>query len=46
VPYHTGLPQQADIEGAKMKKDRRREKRSEIEKEEFAIYDHICCDQP
>jgi hypothetical protein len=37
--YHTGPPQQVDIEGARMKKDRRREKRSEIEKEEFTIYD-------
>jgi hypothetical protein len=38
VPYYTGPPQQADIEGAGMKKDRRREERSKIEKEEFAIY--------
>jgi hypothetical protein len=38
VPYYIGLPQQADIEGAGMKKDRRREERSKIEKEEFAIY--------
>jgi hypothetical protein len=39
VPCHTGPPQQADIEGARMKKDRRREERSEIEEEEFTIYD-------
>jgi hypothetical protein len=39
VPYHIGPPQQADIEGARMKKDRRSEERSEIEKEEFAVYD-------
>jgi hypothetical protein len=39
VPYHTGLPQQADIEGAGTTKDRRSEERNEIEKEEFAIYD-------
>jgi hypothetical protein len=38
VPYHTRLPQQADIEGARMKKDRRREERSKIKKEEFTIY--------
>jgi hypothetical protein len=39
VPCYTGPPQQADIEGAGMKKDRRREERNKIEKEEFAIYD-------
>jgi hypothetical protein len=39
VPYHTGPPQQADIEGAGIKKDRRREERCEIEEEEFTIYD-------
>jgi hypothetical protein len=39
VPYHTGLPQQADIEGARMKKGRRKEERSEIKEEEFAVYD-------
>jgi hypothetical protein len=33
VPCHIGLPQQADIEGARMKKGRRREERSEIEEE-------------
>jgi hypothetical protein len=27
VSYHTGLPEQADIEGAGMKKDRRREEK-------------------
>jgi hypothetical protein len=27
VPYHTGPPQQADIEGARMKKDRGREEK-------------------
>jgi hypothetical protein len=41
VPYHTGLPQQADIEGAGMKKDRRREERSEIKKEEFTVYNQV-----
>jgi hypothetical protein len=39
VLYHTELPQQADIEGPRMKKGRGREERSEIEVEEFAIYD-------
>jgi hypothetical protein len=39
MPYHTGPPQQADIERAGMKKDRRREERSEIKKEKFTIYD-------
>jgi hypothetical protein len=39
VLYHTGPPQQADIEGAGMKKGRRREERSEIKEEEFTIYD-------
>jgi hypothetical protein len=29
-----------------MKKDRRREERNKIEKEEFAIYDQVCYDQP
>jgi hypothetical protein len=38
VPCQTGLPQQADIEGAGTKKDRRREERSEIQEEEFTIY--------
>jgi hypothetical protein len=38
VLYHTGLPQQADIEGAGMKTGRRREERSKIEEEEFTIY--------
>jgi hypothetical protein len=41
VPCHTGPPQQADIEGAGTKKDRRREERNEIKKEEFTIYDHV-----
>jgi hypothetical protein len=36
--YHTGLPQQVDIEWARMKRGRRREERSEIEEEEFTIY--------
>jgi hypothetical protein len=37
---YTGPPPQADIEGAgMMKKDRRREDRNEIKKEEFTIYD-------
>jgi hypothetical protein len=44
VPYHTGPPQQADIEGAGMKKGRRREERSEIKGEEFAIYDRVYYD--
>jgi hypothetical protein len=39
MPRHTGLPQQADIEGAGTKKGRGRKERSEIEEEEFAIYD-------
>jgi hypothetical protein len=38
VLYQTELPQLADIEGARMKKDRRREESSEIEKEEFTVY--------
>jgi hypothetical protein len=37
--YRTGPPPQADIEGAGTKTDRRREKRNEIKKKEFAIYD-------
>jgi hypothetical protein len=41
VPCHIGSPQQADIEGAGMKKDRRREERSKIEEEEFTIYDQV-----
>jgi hypothetical protein len=41
-PYHTGPPHQADIEGARMKKGRRREERSEIKEEEFTIYDQVC----
>jgi hypothetical protein len=45
VPYHTGPPQQADIEGAGTNKDRRREERSEIEKEEFGIYNEVCYNQ-
>jgi hypothetical protein len=39
VLSHTGLPQQADMEGARMKKGRRREERREIEEEEFTVYD-------
>jgi hypothetical protein len=35
---HTGLPQLADIEGAGIKKGRRREERSRIKEEEFTIY--------
>jgi hypothetical protein len=46
VLCYTGPPQQADIEGARTKKDRRREERNEIENEEFAIYDYIYHDQP
>jgi hypothetical protein len=38
VRYHIGPPHQVDIEGARTKKDRRREEKSEIEEEEFAIY--------
>jgi hypothetical protein len=38
VPYHIGPPQKAGIEGARMKKDRRREERNEIKKEEFTVY--------
>jgi hypothetical protein len=30
------------MEGAGMKKDRGREERNEIEKEEFTIYDQVC----
>jgi hypothetical protein len=41
VPYHTEPPQQVDIEGAGIKKDRRREERSKIEKEEFTVYDQV-----
>jgi hypothetical protein len=41
VLYHIGPPQQADIEGAGIKKDRRREERSEIEEEEFTGYDQV-----
>jgi hypothetical protein len=41
MPCYTGLPQQADIEGAGMKKDRRRGERNEIEKEEFAMYNPV-----
>jgi hypothetical protein len=39
VLCHTEPPQQADIEGAGMKKDRSREERSENEEEEFTRYD-------
>jgi hypothetical protein len=41
----TGPPQQADRQGAGTKKDRRREERNEIKKEEFAVYDRVCHDQ-
>jgi hypothetical protein len=41
VLCHTGLPQLADIEWAGIKKGRRREERSEIKEEEFAIYDRV-----
>jgi hypothetical protein len=44
MPCHIGPPQQADKEGAGMKKDRRREERSEIMKEEFTVYDRVCYD--
>jgi hypothetical protein len=39
VSCHTGPPQQANIKGAGMKWDRRREERRNIEEEEFAAYD-------
>jgi hypothetical protein len=39
VLCYMGPPQQADIEGAGMKKGRGREERSEIKEEEFTIYD-------
>jgi hypothetical protein len=35
----TGLPQQADIEGARIKRGRGRKERSEIEEKEFTVYD-------
>jgi hypothetical protein len=41
VSYHTGPPQQADLEGAGMKKDRRRKERGEVEEEEFAVYKRV-----
>jgi hypothetical protein len=44
VLCHTGLPQQADIEGAGMEKGRRREERNELKEQEFAIYDWVCYD--
>jgi hypothetical protein len=45
LPYN-GPPQQADIEGAGTKKGRGRNERSEIEKEEFAVYDRVRRDRP
>jgi hypothetical protein len=42
--YCTGLPQQADMEGAGTKRGRGRKERSKIE-EEFAIYDRVCQDR-
>jgi hypothetical protein len=39
IPCYTGPLQQVDIEGAGMKKGRRREERSKIEEKEFTIYD-------
>jgi hypothetical protein len=44
VPCHRGPPQQADIEGAGIKKGTGRKERSEIEEEEFTIYDRVYYD--
>jgi hypothetical protein len=41
----TGPPQQADIEGAGTKEGRGRKERSEIEEEEFTVYDRVRCDR-
>jgi hypothetical protein len=42
-----GPPQQADREGAVIQeRGRRREERSEIKVEEFAVYDQVRCDRP
>jgi hypothetical protein len=41
----TGPPQQADIEGAGTKEGRGRKERSEIQEEEFAVYDRVRRDQ-
>jgi hypothetical protein len=46
MPYYIGPSQQADIEGARMKKDRRREKEVELRRRsllyttESAMIDH------
>jgi hypothetical protein len=32
------------MEEARMKKDRRREERNDIKKEEFTVYDQVCHD--
>jgi hypothetical protein len=41
----TGPPQQADMEGAGTKRGRGTKERSEIEEEEFAVYDRVCRDR-